>query len=495
MDIRQELIEGINTGKALNRDLNRSYYKYDFYGFSKEVVGWKDIYEPLHKPLCNFITDNVKKKQLLIELPRGTFKSSIVTIGYSLWKIANNPNIRILIVNATYPMVTKFISQTQDNLKKNPRILQIYGELAKDAEIWNENTIKLKTDKSFETKEPTVFGYGMTGNLVSTHFDLIILDDLVNWDNTTTRDQIQKVISFYRTTLDLLEPKGELIIIGTPYNYSDLYSWIEDPENNILDKFAVFKKAAYEGDWKEGNLLFPERLSWNRLEELRVLEGPSHWSSQYMLEPVLDEDAIFKYDFKYYEEEDLKGVEVLTFMTVDPAISASKDADKTAFVVISVDKENNWYIRDIRTGRYGVMELIRELFYMDEKWKPISIGIEVVAYQKALSTFIQEEVKRGRKAPLPIKELKPETSRTTGLSEPKQYRIQSLEPRYASGKIYHLKTLRETADLEDQLRRFPRTPHDDIIDALAYMEQLAFQPRIKDRRGEFESQTGKKWLY
>jgi len=153
MDIRQELIEGINTGKALNRDLNRSYYKYDFYGFSKEVVGWKDIYEPLHKPLCNFITDNVKKKQLLIELPRGTFKSSIVTIGYSLWKIANNPNIRILIVNATYPMVTKFISQTQDNLKKNPRILQIYGELAKDAEIWNENTIKLKTDKSFETKE------------------------------------------------------------------------------------------------------------------------------------------------------------------------------------------------------------------------------------------------------------------------------------------------------------------------------------------------------
>lgn len=495
MDARAQLIAGIQAELELQRKLKKSYYTSRFYEFSAEVVGWKDIYENLHRPLCNFVVDNAGKKQVLIELPRGTFKSSIITVGYSIYEIVNNPDTRILIVNATYPMATKFVSQIQDNLRKNKKIIDIYGDLSKDAEIWNENTIKLKTEHSYETKEPTVFGYGMQGNLVSAHYNTIILDDVVNWDNITTSEQIEKVKAFYKSCLDLLEPNGKLIIIGTPYHYNDLYAWIEDPQNDIHREFAIFKKPAFTGDWGEGDLLFPERLGWDRLERLRRIEGPTHFASQYMLTPILSEDAIFKYDFRYYDETDLRGIELLTFMTVDPALSTAKDADQTAMVVISVDNQNNWYIRDIFIGRIGPLELIQQLFWMDDKWKPKTIGIETVAFQKALATFIQDETKRMRRQPMPIKLIKPETSRATGLSEPKQYRIESLEPRYASGMIFHNKDLKHNMQLEDQLRRFPKNSLDDIIDALAYMEQIAFPPRGREMREDSDLVGKRKYLY
>ena len=152
-------------------------------------------------------------------------------------------------------------------------MIEIYGDLSKNAETWNENTIKLKTDTSYERKEPTVFGFGMQGNLVSTHVEIILLDDLVNWDNITTKEQVDKVISFYKSTQDILEPHGELIIFGTPYAYADLYAWIENKENAVHREFAIYKKPAWEGEWLEGKLLFPERLDWDRLKRLKRLRG------------------------------------------------------------------------------------------------------------------------------------------------------------------------------------------------------------------------------
>ena len=474
--LKEELITGIQAEKNLNRNLLKQYYKSNFYAFGKDILGW-DFYEPLHKPLCNFVIDNVKRKQLLIELPRGSFKSSTITVGYSVWQIVNNPNVRILIVNATYEMIKKFVSQIQDHLKKNPKILEIYGDLTKDAPIWNESTIKLRTENSFEIREPTLLGYGMTGNLVSTHFDIILLDDLVNWDNTTTLEQIDKVKSFYKSTLDLLEPFGELIIIGTPYHFGDLYAWIEDEDEAIHKNFAIFKKPAYTGDWGEGDLLFPERLGWERLGQLKRTQGPRHFATQYMLRPILDEDAVFKYDFRYYEETDLKGIELLHYMAIDPAFSQNRDADKTAFIVVGVDRDNNWYILDIYAKRLSPKETIDMIVNMNQKWHPRVIAIETVAWQKAVAQFMVDEIKQRRISPLPIKFVKPETSRSTGLSVPKQYRIESLEPRYASGQIFHNKNLSQNDELEEQLRNFPRNDHDDIIDALAYIEQIANVPR------------------
>lgn len=461
----------------------KEVYSKDFYYFSRDVLGWPDIYEPLHQKVCDFVQDNVDNHKLLILLPRGTFKSSIVTIGYTLWRICKNPNERIMIGNATYPMAVSFLKQIKDQLGRNEELKAIYGDLGKDADSWRDDQITLsgeitKGSKGYRGKEPTVSVYGTGSNLTGSHFTLAILDDMVNRENIGTKDQIQKVINFYKDTLDLVDISGsghkQVIVIGTTWHQADLYSWIQDKETGIIDDFKVLCMPAYEGEWLKGKLLFPRRLGWKQLEELKRQQGSSHFSAQYLLDPVPLETATFRGDFRYYEAPDIKNVPGNIFIAVDPAISEKKEADYSAMVCVKVDKNNDWYILDLWRDKVNPKRLIDQIFYWDEKWKPNSIGVETVSFQKALQFYIYEEMKR-RNRFLPIKELR-HSDRS------KDERIRGLEPRYETGSIFHNKLLTLNEILEDELRRFPRGKNDDLLDSLASLLELAFPPRKREER-------------
>ena len=178
------LIEKISETQSTLYVAKREFYKDKFYEFNRDVLKWADIYEPLHRKVCNFIVDNVNKKKILLLLPRGTFKSSIVTVGYSLYEIANNPSQRILIANATRPMAVQFLSQIKLHLQRNEDYKNSFGDLAATADSWREDKIYVAREKAYETKEPTVWAQGVESNVVGSHFDLAILDDVVAREHT-----------------------------------------------------------------------------------------------------------------------------------------------------------------------------------------------------------------------------------------------------------------------------------------------------------------------
>jgi predicted phage terminase large subunit-like protein len=464
----------------------------DFWSFSKEVVGWKDLYEPLHKPLCDFVQETTHKKKLVL-LPRGHLKSSVVTIGYALWKIAQDPKNRILIANGTYPLAATFLSQIKDHILRNAKFKQLFGDLFVSADKWSESAITVKREESYERKEPTVTAFGIGGNLVSQHYDIIILDDLVNRENIHTPDRIQDVLTFYKDILDLLEPGGTIIMIGTRWHEADLYGWILDDQNPEHYEYDIMLKTAVEGEYEivknadtggfhiqGGEILFPTKFSREHLDKL-LNKGLSEFSSQYMNDPVPLEDSVFKWDWKYYEDDDLRGMEVRHFITCDPAFfdpsSKTVDLDYTAFVVIAVDADNNWWIRDIVRERMKPNEIIETIFNLDAFWKPTRVGIETTAYQKILSHMIKDKM-REKNQFIPITELKHAGSHAKSKAE----RIQALEPRYAVGSILHSKTCRHMTTLELELRRFPRAKTDDVADALASMFEIALPPARHDSR-------------
>ena len=201
-----------------------------------------------HHELCEFVMDEKTNKKLVLD---STWPSevTIVTIGYSLLRIAEDPGVRILIANATYDMACSFLTQIKKHLKENDVFKKYYGELAKNPDKWSENMITVGK-KSFGKKEATVTAYGIGGNLVSQHYDVIIMDDVVNRDFINTAEQIQKTILFYKDALDLLEPNGKIIVIGTRWADNDLYGWIMDKSNpeRVYENFDVFLRQAYKGD-------------------------------------------------------------------------------------------------------------------------------------------------------------------------------------------------------------------------------------------------------
>jgi hypothetical protein len=471
---KASLIEKVEKSYQDLLSAKKTFYSQHLYEFQRDVLAWPDLYEPLHRKVCDFIHDNVDKKKILLLLPRGTFKSSVVTVGYSLYRIANNPNDRILIANATYPMATQFLSQIKNHIQKNETFKTLFGDMSSTSESWREDRISIAREKSYEQKEPTVWAVG-GGNIVGSHFNIAILDDLVARENIGTKDQIERIKSFYKDVLDIVDasPTGhkKVIVIGTTWHWDDLYSWIQEEDNHIIEDFAVMRLPAFTGEWNTGQLLFPKRLGWETLKKLREQQGSTHFAAQYMLNPVPEETATFKGQFKYYEETDIRGLHLNKFITIDPAASEDKSSDFSTMVCVGVDANNDWYILDLWREQCLPKRLIDQIFYWDDKWKPMSIGIETTAFQKTLQYFIYDQMKQ-KNHYIPLKEL-------THTQQSKDQRITGLQPRFETNSIFLNKYIPFTDYLEDELRRFPKSKNDDLIDALASQLELAFP--VKDR--------------
>lgn len=226
-------------------------------------------------------------------------------------------------------------------------------------------------------------------------------------------------------------------------------------------KWSCVYKKAYNDD---GSLFFPEKLSHEFLEETKHTMGSYIFANQYLNEIIPADKQVFKKDwFKYYDEVPSN---VYNFAYVDPALSEADGSDNTGVVVVSVDSNKDWYIKYARRYRITPTEIVDLLFKIQKQFNCQVIGVEAVAFQKALLYFLGEEMRR-RKIQLPVTPVVPPTNKT------KAARILALVPRMEWGHCYFNRGL---VDLETEFLQFPRGAHDDLIDAAASIEQIFYAP-------------------
>jgi len=240
-----------------------------------------------------------------------------------------------------------------------------------------------------------------------------------------------------------------------------------------MSKWSLCYEGAYEDD---GTLLFPERLSEEKLQELRRSMGLYRFSNQFLNQTLPDEEQDFKQAWlKTYAD---LPQDVFTFAFVDPAISLNDGADYTATVVVHVDCDKNWYVAMATRQRITATATLDHIFNIHKVYRPAIIGVEDVAYQRSLLHFATEEMHR-RNQIIPIKGIRRSNITTQGdkkSNNSKPFRIRSLVPRFEFGKIFLAQGL---DDLLIEYKSFPRGSHDDILDALASIEEIVFYPDIK----------------
>lgn len=231
---------------------------------------------------------------------------------------------------------------------------------------------------------------------------------------------------------------------------------------------VVYKKA----EMPDGSLLFPERLTREFLDNARKVMGSYWYANQYLNEIIPEDLQNFKKAwFKYWTVLPPK---LNTFIFIDPAISQESTADYTGVVVVSVDPDDHWYVRLAQRYRITPTQILELMFRLNAEFKPMVMGIETVAYQEALLYMLDGEMRR-RNQLLPVHGVKP------GTDESKQNRILGLVPRFEWGRIYLSPGL---TVLEDELLKFPRGGHDDVIDSLASIEKIAIKPEREKPKDE-----------
>jgi predicted phage terminase large subunit-like protein len=401
----------------------------------------------------------------------------VATVGFTLWNVVNNPNIRVLISSENFSNSAKYLQEIKNHIEQNKLFQALFGNLKpSNIGFWRKEDITVASRTNVGTKEPTITASGVGQTKVGMHYDLVILDDIVSNNNINTADQIQKTLDYYRLILSLPDPGATLIVIGTRYHFQDLYGHILEEEKDYYD--IIIRKAIR----KDGTLYFPTRLTQEFLDEQKRAQGSAHFSNQYQNEPIDSESAIFRQAWlNYYETPPAN---LRHFILTDAAASLKQSADYSVVMVVGVDEHSNIFIIDPWRDRVTLNDFINKIFESTARYKVHEQGvvtIEVNAFQQAIKYMMSEEMNR-RGFYFPIKELSPNTNIS------KDRRIKALQPYFENGKIYLKK---EHIDLIDEIIRYPKTRHDDMVDALCSIVQVIFPADTP----ETDPYEGKTWSH
>lgn len=443
-----------------------------FHYFMTEVFAYQ--YLPHH----HHIFEHIQKHPVSLDLaPRGSGKSRIVTIAYCAWMALRDPNIRILIVSDTDDHAVRFLNTIKTALNNHPLIKQHFGILAGDK--WTDHQIELKGRTRILT-EATITAHGAySGAVTSGHYDIIISDDLVNFENSRTEGSRVRMLEWFKQTLlPTLIPGGELHVIGTRYHFLDLYSTlIEELGYHTQIQRAITRDAdgIEQSIWEEYMPLVDriDAETGKQTDGLKTIQanlGSVIFDLQYQNDAeLMKKGNIFEYDwFRWYTTEtradgktyiirpDNSAVPIdrLTiYAGVDPSIGEGDQSDYFSVCVIGIDKiPHDIYVLDIVKSRLsydGRSKIIDAKYQM---WHPLIMGIEDVAFQKEFCQRIRKTYPYIRVKE--IKTTKDKVSRAYGRSGLVQ-----------NGKVYVKKGM---SDFVSELCIMPDGAHDDQFDAFDF---------------------------
>jgi predicted phage terminase large subunit-like protein len=412
--------------------------------------------------MCRYLEDTRRNHKLIV-LPRGHLKTHVGTIGYSLWRIVKDPNVRILVAEASAKNASHVVRNIGSIIQSNQTLRWLFPEIVPERlqdVKWTETEIEVRRTRNFP--ESTIEAVGVGTTVTGRHYDIIIEDDLVApEDGFVTNELVQKAIEWHKlaTALFVNPAKGEQIVIGTRWLYDDFIAYLFQNEKWFLP-------ALYKGVYENGKPIWPERFTPEVIDRILEQQGPRIFSCQYMNDPVHEDARSFDPAwFRFYTEwPPKKPYRCVT--AIDPAISQKKHGDYSAIVTVAQDIDLNRYVVDARRGRWGIDELIDQVFDVYRLYKPVRIGLETLVFQKALMWPFREAMRR-EDTVLPMVELRP-SSRVS-----KEARIQALHEYFANGSLWLNKA---HTDLLAELRGWPAVAHDDMLDALAYAMQLLVKP-------------------
>jgi len=425
------------------------------------IMDFKDIDAPYLDEFIKRIEE--ERDRDLFLLPRFHFKTSIFSVGASIWSIIRDPERRIGIGSWSLSKAKDFVREIKLTCEQKPILAAYYPEVfydnpGKESPKWTENELVFKHEGIY--KEASITAFTLESLPTGLHFDDIRVDDAVVPENVTTKEMMDKVKNAFKLLRPILSPQGVLRVAGTIYDFGDLH---RDLEKN--SEWRTYKRHAIE----DGKPILPSKFTVEKLAEIRREVGPYIYSCQYDLDPIDPETALFrKRNIQYFDT--WRPGSYRTIITVDLAFSEKRTSDYTVILHTKTDSFRNLYVSDYIRGHLAMDNFLNALFDMAAHVQGLTaVGVEILPSESeqnsAIIHVIREEMRK-RSQFFTLTAIKPHRDKVT--------RTQSLQALYSNGMVFIRK---EHVELEDELLRFPKGEHDDLVDALAYAAGIMQEPR------------------
>ena len=459
-----------------------------------------------------------RDKQVVIESFRGSAKSSLME-----WLVIYIATLGELPGFGDTNFIA-FVGDSADNGVKN--FFRNIGTKVEKSDLLRKYlTIDRITNEEAEitnSSGKTLFlkGYGMKTNIRGVRYkgyrpDIVILDD-VTTNEAMTSDVIQQTINdnFYKAIIPALHPtKFRIYFIGTPISENDILHQLRNNKKWIVHKFPICekfpcKKNEFDGNWEDR---FPYDAVKDKYDTYKNSGQLQSFFQEYMLELTdlstlivdLDEDV------RYFDTTEVlaKKGNYNFYITTDFATSTKQSADYSVISIWAVGNNQDWFLVDGQCIRQEMSVNMDDLFNYVQKYKPLSVAIEVTGQQGGFISWIQSEMikrniffnlasERGKTA-IGIRPSKDKLTRF----------VTAVSPRFKQNKIWipkedlllALPKLKELVqELKNELGKLTlsggvkQLKHDDVIDTITQMGEIEIFYPSKESSYEYNSRD-KMW--
>ena len=344
-----------------------------------------------------------------------THNSYYFSNAYPIWKMYNycRPNVgklsgrRPTNSNSNRGYLFSFSLQQSVDLMEilkttieNNDILRerLYPD-TKNSGAWASTNIVCKNGARLTCKG---FGSSVRG----AHPYWIVVDDGLKDNVIYSTIQRQKNIDYFHSVImNMLVPKGQIIVVGTPFHALDLYGDLKTKSiQSSLDKKGWFV-IEYPAIFPDGRILWSQRWGFDELMEKRATQGNIIFSRENLCRPITNESSIFPLDIL---ERSLVRMENYTLVNnrndfpinfekvvvgCDFAISSNVGSDYYVYTIWGVDeKRDMWLLNMFRDKGKKYHEQMQILRSINVRFRPECMVLEQNTFQQI---FVDESSRQG----------------------------------------------------------------------------------------------------
>jgi len=268
----------------------------------------------------------------------------------------------------------------------------------------------------------------------------------------------------------LSDKKGRAIFIGTPKG-----------RNWFFDLFNLGKNET-DTDWKSWHFTTKDNpmIDPDEIQSAKKTLSSFSFKQEYMASFDTAGSDVFKEEWlKYGEEPEVGGYYIACDLAgfeevAKQAANSRKRLDESAIAVVKVTDDGKWWVKKIDHGRWDIKETASNILMAIRDYRPVAVGIERGALKNAVLPYLSDLMRKSNVYSHII-------DLTHGNRKKADRIIWSLQGRFEHGRVI-LNSDEDFDEFIDQLLMFPaQGVHDDLPDALSYIDQLAITSYFEEQ--------------
>ena len=468
--------------------------KTDLFFLSAAILGYDRLSTGLHGHLCWWYQKHHTSQFREILLPRGHFKSTVITkadsiqtvlpddVGDQTWPRNLGTNCRLCISHETHESASRFLYEITGHFTSNPTLMGLFPECVPNPKKNRINKHELELPRSRNWSEPTIDTMGVGAKGQGRHYNRLMLDDLIGdkardsqTEMQTAKDWFDNIQSFFS-----MFAQDQFVLVGTRWAFDDLYSHAHRVYEDQLHKYI---RSVEEKDPKTGEMkaIFPEEFTIPKLKIIR--KNKKVFSAQYANDPKEGGTEFEEAWLRYYYWTGKTNIATFSFdadgnptgkkehsiwdldrvILIDPAMTGAG-----GYCVTGTDHNSVNYVLKALRLELKTEEFVPFLFSEVTRWQPRAVAIEEVLFSGLYKPFLEAEMRlRGQRFHIILIKTK---------QIQKDTRVRGLANYFTTGQI----VINETqTELITEFKEFGASNDYHILDSLAQGPEIWRPGQIK----------------